>query len=274
MLLNGFELNTETNKRAREHYMIELYNIQEILKRLSTPRRSTDFSQLKSTTMKVQEDTITYSVNENRIALIGGRTKSEKITPVFIDSFMEKFLPELCEPISVFFEKTGIPKHAQEIFNNNNFVPKTPYSFTKTHGVGLHTAMDDNVLINPNRGTVLKFLRSKESISGFLLSVYLCAKHPKEFKLARCLAYYPEIMCAEYEYAGENLEAVMTKMRTDKNINGLKIMHDAMDNILLQLRERGGLCSTSVHPFNFCLNYETGVVKMTCVEWMVPTYNQ
>lgn len=276
MMFNEFEADMVMIRQEKERLMKELDGIKEALERnklmaLSTTRPPT--TRVTSTAMKAQNDTITYSVNENRSNLIGGRNHSEKITPLFVDNFVEAFVPTLSQPIAVFFEGVGIKKPVQEIVSNE-FASKTPYSFTKNNGIGMVSTMDDNVLINTKRGTVLKFLRSKESISGFLLSVYMCAKHPQEFKAARCLAYYPGVMCAEYEYAGDNLDNVMARMRATGNNIGLGRVVNTMNDIILRFREYGGLYSPSVRPFNFCMDLVTGDVKMTCVEWMIPTHNQ
>lgn len=256
--------------------MRELDGIKEAMERnrlmaLAAPRPppplASDIARVNSIALRVQDDTITYSVNENRRNLIGGRNHSERITPLFVDNFVDTFVPSLPRPpLAGFLEGVGLKRPVR----NNEFVSQTPYSFARLNGVGMMPTMDDNVLINTRRGTVLKFLRSKESISGFLLSIYVCAKHASEFKAARCVAYYPGVMCAEYEYAGENLDNVMAKMRAAGNALGLKRVATAMDDIIEIFREHGGLYSPSVKPFNFCMDLVTGDVKMTCVEWMRP----
>lgn len=275
MFFNSLETKMALDEREEERLMRELYTLEQNRLMAATPPTpaAKDLARISRAAMIVQRDTITYSVNDNRHALIGGRSHSEKVTPMFIDNFVKTFIPSLSCSAAEFLERIGATDE-NRVLALDEFTSRTPYSFTKTVGDGIGAALDDNVLINTKRGTVLKFLRSKESISGFLLSVYMCSKYHRDFETARCLAYYPGVMCAEYEYAGVNLDMAMSKMHSEGNFLGLEKAQKDMGDIILHLRDYGGLQVASVRPFNFCIDPVSGLVKMTCVEWLKPVYIQ
>ena len=137
------------------------------------------------------------------------------------------------------------------------------------------------MIINLRTGTVLKFLRSKKSLRGFLMSVYMASAYSDLLGLAKCVAYYPSMMCAEYEYAGENVETFINRTLPtmeeeggdDTNVADIKQdIFSQIKSIMKDMEVFAKMTSKKIDPFNFCVDLSNNKVRMTCTEWLVPSF--
>lgn len=206
--------------------------------------------------------------------LTGGRTKSERVTPQHINEFISLMGGVIeTKSVSSFFERLDMDpmchlKYTEELNNT------TPYSFVTNHCKNIRPTRDDNVIINPRTKTVLKFLRSKRSVKGFLMSTYIASAYSDFFDLAKCVAYYPSMMCAEYEYAGENVETVIKRQLSiserEEDYMYVKSIHNQIEHIMNSLNLYGKMTPIVLDTFNFCIDLFSNKVRMTCTEWLVP----
>ena len=204
---------------------------------------------------KFAEKTISSTITTR---ITGGRTESERINTLFIDTFVIMNGIKL-EGTETFFERLGKkPPHREELYS------MTPYSFVIKHGgSNVRCTMDDNVIII-NDKTVLKFLSSKKNVKGFLLSMYIANVYSDVLGLAKCTAYYPELMCAEYEYIGENVDTINPQSTLE-----YAEIYSQIQYILNDIEKYAKMKPEKSKPFNFCIN-ESREVKMTCTKWLVP----
>ena len=106
------------------------------------------------------------------------------------------------------------------------------------------------------------------------MSMYIASAYSDLFGLARCVAYYPSMMCAEYEYAGENVETVIKKPLSipkegEDDIN--TIVFNQIVTIMRDMKRYAGMKPVRLEPFNFCIDLSTKKVRMTCTEWLMPS---
>lgn len=211
--------------------------------------------------------------------LTGGRTESERVTPQHINEFVSKEVTGgviETKSMSTFFERLGMDpmchlKHTEELSVT------TPYSFVTNHCKNIRHTRDDNVIINLRTRTVLKFLRSKRSVRGFLMSMYIASAYSDLLDLAKCVVYYPSMMCAEYEYAGENVETVIKRPLSipeedDMNVDSSDIntiIFNQIVSIMKDIELYAKMTPVMLDPFNFCIDLSSNKVRMTCTEWLV-----
>nr|BDT63173.1 MAG: protein kinase [Hemigrapsus takanoi nimavirus] len=216
--------------------------------------------------------------------LTGGRSKSERVMPQHINKFVSKERTGgmiKTKSIGTFFERLGMSptchlRHTEELSVT------TPYSFVTNHCKDIRHTRDDNVIINPGTKTVLKFLRSKKSVRGFLMSMYIASAYSDLLGLAKCVAYYPSLMCAEYEYVGENVDTVIKRQLSvpekedydDMDVDSSDIntiIFNQMVSIMNDITFFTKMTPMLLDPSNFCIDLASNKVKMTCTEWLVPS---
>lgn len=212
--------------------------------------------------------------------LTGGRTSSEHVMPQHIDEFVSKEVTEgriKIKSALTFFERWGLDstcyfKHITDLS------AITPYSFVSNHCTKGQFTRHDNVIINHRTKTVFKFLRSKKSVRGFLMSMYIASAYSDLLGLAKCVAYYPSMMCAEYEYAGVNVERFIERPLStlegedtmDSSDSRHTIICNQIVSIMKKINNYAKMTTTKIEPFNFCIDLSTNKVRMTCTEWLVP----
>ncbi|KAK3874378.1 hypothetical protein Pcinc_020673 [Petrolisthes cinctipes] len=267
---------------VRDNIDYELNKIKSALAAIPPPLPYTDIQVKYHMTRDVEKNVIEGKYVGLETHLTGGRRHSEYINPGLINGFATYATPRVNASSREFFERIGIKDPRREV-DFDEFVRTTPYSYVKNNGRGIATTVDDNVLINKERRTVLKFLRSRRSIGNFLMSVYISAGYADLLGCAKCIAFYPDMLCAEYEYAGESVRMVLENLEAQHSLGQLRrvkvdedallreeIMYTNIYKILDNFRFYGHLVPTSLESHNFCVDKETGVVKMSCVEWMAP----
>lgn len=205
--------------------------------------------------------------------LTGGRTESERVTPQHINEFVSKEVTGgviETKSTSTFFERLGMDpmshlRHTEELSVT------TPYNFVTNHCKNIRHTQANNVIVNLRTKTVLKFLRSKRSVRGFLMSMYIASAYSDLLGLAKCVAYYPSMMCAEYEYAGENVETVINRP-LDVNSSYINtVIFNQIVFIMRDIKFYAKMTPTMLDPFNFCIDLSRNKVRMTCTEWLLPS---
>lgn len=197
----------------------------------------------------------------------GGRTRGEQVPHRCIDFFVSEKVTDgviNIKSMATFLERLEIDpknyfKYAEELTTT------TPYNFVTKYSQKIQHTRDDNTIINLKTKTVLKFLRSKDNVKGFLLSLYLCSAYNDSLGLAKCVAYYPTLMCAEYVHAGENVNTVIKRSPAEYGF-----VYDQIEYILRKIKHVANMEPATVEPYNFCIDLSNNKVTMTCVEWLVP----
>lgn len=205
--------------------------------------------------------------------LTGGRIQSERVMPQHINEFVSKEVTGgviKTKSTSTFFERLGL-NPMSHLRHTEELSVTTPYSFVTNHCKNIQHTRDNNVIINLETRTVLKFLRSKKSVRGFLVSMYISSAYSDLLGLAKCVAYYPSMMCAEYEYAGENVETVMKRYENNRASDISTTISNQISQIVKDIQLYAKMTPILLEPFNFCIDLSSNKVRMTCAEWLVPS---
>lgn len=218
----------------------------------------------------------------HKYCTIGGRflfSKREEewqcpTTSIVSMLFADDFLP--CQDVETFCRRIGADP-TYHYRNPQDYMKFSPYQFTLHYGKHIETVRDDNVIINKEKATVIKFLRNISGIKSFLVGAYASSHFNEQLGLAKCVAFYPDLMCAEFEYVGHNLafaikrSMLLSRSEDRKEENDSKLIDyenvsGQISTICKRLECIGGLIPESLKVFNFCITKDKGKVVLCCLD--------
>lgn len=217
----------------------------------------------------------------HKYCAIGGlsmynKREDERQCPItsIVRCFADDLLP--CQDVQTFWRRIGADPacHYTEL---GDFKKISPYHFAILYGKKVEKVTANNVLINRRTGTVIKFLRNIIGIESFLVGAYASSQFSEQLGLARCVAFYPELMCAEFEYVGHNLDFAIRRSRLlsrseDRKEENYRKLIDyenvsrQISAICKRLKYIGGLVPKSLKAFNFCITKDEGKVVLCCLD--------
>lgn len=201
------------------------------------------------------------------LLLTGGRNHSERLDPRPLNNYVRVVLKGFIKigSFADFLDSLGVSIDRANEVCKEVVGGITPYSLASVLGPNVVAAgRGESVLYNRKSNTIFKFLGSKKSVGRFLTSVHIASKYSEFFGCARCVTYYPNLMCAEYEYAGENLQTLLPNISRPEELTRIQ---SRIKEIVLDFFRYGDVKPTKLDYRNFCMNPETGEIKMTCMEW-------
>lgn len=218
----------------------------------------------------------------HKYCTIGGRSLYSKredewqcpTTSIVKTFFADALLP--CQDVQTFCRRIGADP-SRHYRHPSDFTKTSPYHFTLNYGKNVTAVRADNVILNRERNTVIKFLRNIIGIKSFLVGAYASSLFSEQLGLAKCVAFYPELMCAEFEYVGENLNFAIrgsmllsTSEIKNEEEDYSKLLHcenvsRQICRICKRLKSIGGLVPDSLEVFNFCIT-KKGKIVLCCLD--------